>query len=223
MAYEVEFADEFGAWWDGLTIEEQESVAFSVRKLQDEGVNLKRPHADTVKGSAYPNMRELRVQHQGRPYRVLYAFDPRRVALLLIGGDKTGNMPGTGSSSLRPMQSTPLTFARFSGRDRHTTRKPSFQRSEDMARNFKELYDKMPRASRERVEERVKEFHHALALDDIRRARKLTQVEVAAKLGVDQGAVSKIEKRSDVYVSTLRQQIETIGGSLELRAVVPDV
>jgi hypothetical protein len=91
MAYEVEFADEFGAWWNDLTIEEQESVAFSVRKLQDEGMNLKRPHADTVKGSAYPNMRELRVQHQGRPYRVLYAFDPRRVALLLIGGDKTGN------------------------------------------------------------------------------------------------------------------------------------
>jgi hypothetical protein len=36
-------------------------------------------------------MRELRVQHQGRPYRVLYAFDPRRAAILLIGGDKTGN------------------------------------------------------------------------------------------------------------------------------------
>jgi ribosome-binding protein aMBF1 (putative translation factor) len=120
------------------------------------------------------------------------------------------------------MQSTPLTFARFSGNDRHTTRKPSFQRSEDMARNFKELYDKMPKASRERVEERVKEFHHAMALDDIRRARKLTQVEVAEKLGVDQGAVSKIEKRSDVYVSTLRKQIEAMGGSLELRAVFPD-
>lgn len=50
-----------------------------------------RPLADTVRGSEYPNMRELRIQHQGRPYRVLYAFDPRRVGVLLIGGDKTGN------------------------------------------------------------------------------------------------------------------------------------
>lgn len=91
MTYEVEFADEFGAWWNSLTVEEQESVAFSVRLLEDQGVNLKRPHADTVRQSAYPNMRELRVQHEGRPYRILYAFDPRRIALLLIGGDKTGN------------------------------------------------------------------------------------------------------------------------------------
>ena len=91
MAYEVESADDFGEWWDTLTAEEQESITFSVRLLEEEGVKLKRPQADTVKGSKYPNMRELRCQHEGRPYRVLYAFDPRRVAMLLIGGDKTGN------------------------------------------------------------------------------------------------------------------------------------
>lgn len=49
------------------------------------------PHADTITRSRHPNMRELRCQHQGRPYRILFAFDPRRVAILLIGGDKTGN------------------------------------------------------------------------------------------------------------------------------------
>ena len=91
MAYEVELSDEFGEWWDNLSVEEQESITFSVRLLQEEGVNLRRPQADTVKGSAYPNMRELRCQHEGRPYRILYAFDPRRTAMLLIGGDKTGN------------------------------------------------------------------------------------------------------------------------------------
>jgi hypothetical protein len=52
---------------------------------------LARPYADTLKGSAFPNMKELRVQHAGRPYRTLFAFDPRRCAILLIGGDKTGN------------------------------------------------------------------------------------------------------------------------------------
>jgi hypothetical protein len=59
--------------------------------LQESGPALTRPQADTIHGSNYRNMRELRIQHRGRPYRVLYAFDPRRVGVLLIGGDKTGN------------------------------------------------------------------------------------------------------------------------------------
>jgi len=75
-------------WWNSLTADEQESVAFSVRLLQEQGIHLKRPHADAIHGSMYSNMRELRCQHEGRPYRVLYAFDPRRTAMLLIGGDK---------------------------------------------------------------------------------------------------------------------------------------
>jgi hypothetical protein len=91
VAWEVEFTDDFGLWWDSLTADEQESVDFGVRLLEERGPWLKRPHADTVRGSKYPNMKELRCQHEGRPYRVLFAFDPRRVGVLLIGGDKTGN------------------------------------------------------------------------------------------------------------------------------------
>jgi len=89
--YEVEFTDEFEGWWNSLGTEEQEAVDFSVRLLEEHGIHLKRPHADTINRSRYPNMRELRCQHKGRPYRILFAFDPRRVAILLIGGDKTGN------------------------------------------------------------------------------------------------------------------------------------
>jgi hypothetical protein len=91
MAWEVEFSDEFGEWWDGLTPAEQESVDFSVSLLQGIGPTLKMPHSSGVEMSRHAHMRELPIQHQGRPYRVLYAFDPRRVALLLIGGDKTGD------------------------------------------------------------------------------------------------------------------------------------
>ena len=91
MAWEVEFTDEFGTWWDSLNEDEQDSVDFGVRLLQELGPYLKRPHADTVADSIYPNMKELRCQHEGRPYRILYAFDPRRIGILLIGGDKTGN------------------------------------------------------------------------------------------------------------------------------------
>ena len=59
--------------------------------LQKIGPSLPRPHADLIHSSRHPNMKELRIQHWGRPYRVLFAFDPRRCAILLIGGDKTGN------------------------------------------------------------------------------------------------------------------------------------
>jgi hypothetical protein len=91
MTWEVEFTDEFEGWWDGLTEDAQEDVAVGVNLLREQGSALTRPHADMVRGSDFTNMRELRVQHQGRPYRVLYAFDPRRTGILLIGGDKTGN------------------------------------------------------------------------------------------------------------------------------------
>jgi hypothetical protein len=91
MAWEVEFTDEFESWWSSLNADEQDSVVFGVGLLQAKGPTLARPYADTVYGSAYVNMKELRIQHEGRPYRVLFAFDPRRVGILLIGGDKTGN------------------------------------------------------------------------------------------------------------------------------------
>ena len=91
MKWEVEYTDEFGEWWDGLSEAEQESVRASVKLLGDFGPKLPFPHSSGIKGSRYGNMRELRIQHAGRPYRVLYAFDPRRCAILLIGGEKTGD------------------------------------------------------------------------------------------------------------------------------------
>lgn len=63
----------------------------SVKLLGDFGPSLPFPHSSGVTSSRHGNMRELRIQHRGRPYRVLYAFDPRRCAILLIGGDETGN------------------------------------------------------------------------------------------------------------------------------------
>ena len=89
--WEIEFTDEFGMWWDLLDEEEQESVAASVELLRQFGPQLGRPHADAVRGSRHSQMKELRTQHRGRPLRTLFAFDPRRSAILLIGGDKTGD------------------------------------------------------------------------------------------------------------------------------------
>ena len=89
--WEVEFTDEFEDWWQTLTETEQECLMASVRLLEELGPQLPRPHADTVKGSRHGHMKELRTQCQGRPIRTFFAFDPRRSAILLIGGDKTGD------------------------------------------------------------------------------------------------------------------------------------
>ena len=90
MPWEVEYTDEFEHWWKDLTHAEQESVAAHVELLEQRGPEVPHPYSSAVVTSRHGHMRELRIQHAGRPYRVLYAFDPRRVAILLIGGDKTG-------------------------------------------------------------------------------------------------------------------------------------
>ena len=69
----------------------QESVAIGVELLRQLGPQLPRPHADAVKGSIHTHMKELRTQHRGLPIRTLFAFGPRRVVILLIGGEKTGD------------------------------------------------------------------------------------------------------------------------------------
>jgi hypothetical protein len=87
MPWEVEYTDEFDEWFDGLGEEAQEDVALAVEKLEERGPALPRPLADTVEGSRHSNMKELRPL--GTNIRVLFAFDPRRMAILLIGGDKS--------------------------------------------------------------------------------------------------------------------------------------
>jgi hypothetical protein len=90
MQWEVEYTDEFGAWWESLTAEERDAIAYSIGLLEQHGPNLGYPHCSDVYGSKFGNMRELRSQCKGNPYRTFYAFDPLRKAILLIGGEKTG-------------------------------------------------------------------------------------------------------------------------------------
>jgi hypothetical protein len=91
VAWEVEYTDEFGGWWTNLTEAQQDRVAATVHLLAMRGPLLPFPHSSSIKGSRHEHMRELRVQSRGDPLRIFYAFDPRRTAILLIGGDKTGN------------------------------------------------------------------------------------------------------------------------------------
>ncbi len=90
MKWDVEYTDEFGEWWDSLDEADRRQVALSVTLLEKNGPALGYPYSSQIKGSRHKQMRELRSQSKGRPLRTLYAFDPRRKAILLIGGDKTG-------------------------------------------------------------------------------------------------------------------------------------
>ena len=90
MTWNVEYTDEFGAWWSALLESEQDSIAVTVTLLEQKGPFLPFPYSSSIEGSRHHHMRELRTQHRGDPYRVLYAFDPRRSAILLIGGNKVG-------------------------------------------------------------------------------------------------------------------------------------
>ena len=88
MAWEVEYTDQFGDWFWERDEGAQDAVVAAVEIVEERGPGLGRPLVDTIKGSRHANMKELRPR--GGNLRILFAFDPRRMAILLIGGDKTG-------------------------------------------------------------------------------------------------------------------------------------
>lgn len=89
-------------------------------------------------------------------------------------------------------------------------------------RNFRELLEAMPPGRQRRVEKRVRQALASMPLDELRKARAMTQLQLGQMLGVHQSEVSKIERRSDICVSTLVEYVEALGGHLEIRAVFPD-
>ncbi|MBN2161234.1 MAG: type II toxin-antitoxin system RelE/ParE family toxin [Spirochaetes bacterium] len=87
----IQRTSEIVAWVTGLDDDAKEAIYQSLLVLREIGPALGRPHVDTVKGSSFPNMKELRLQNKGRLFRIFFAFDPAREAILLIGGDKRGD------------------------------------------------------------------------------------------------------------------------------------
>ncbi len=90
MTWKVLFHDEFTAEFEQLPPEVQDELLAYVKLLQGVGYQLRRPHADTLKGSRHSNMKELRFKVNNGVWRVAYAFDPQRQAIILVAGDKTG-------------------------------------------------------------------------------------------------------------------------------------
>jgi DNA-binding Xre family transcriptional regulator len=91
-----------------------------------------------------------------------------------------------------------------------------------MPRNFRELQRKMTPGSRARSEAKANAMLKDMPLNELRAARAMTQEELGNKLGLKQAAISRMERRTDVYVSTLAKFVEAMGGQLEIREVFPD-
>jgi hypothetical protein len=89
--WQIEQTRTFEEWYFALDDADRENVLAALLMLRERGPMLPRPHADTVNGSQYRNMKELRIQSQGRPLRAFFAFDPQRTGIILCAGDKTGN------------------------------------------------------------------------------------------------------------------------------------
>ncbi len=90
MVWEINGTDEFAEWFGRLAETEQDEVIAVVELLADDGPTLGRPHADRIASFKYHNMKELRPRGEAKHLRILYMFDPRREAVLLLGGDKRG-------------------------------------------------------------------------------------------------------------------------------------
>ena len=90
MMWEVSATDAFDGWFADLPAASQVEVIAKVNLLKLLGPQLKRPHADTLNGSKHANMKELHANSKDQVLRIAFAFDPRRSAILLVGGDKSG-------------------------------------------------------------------------------------------------------------------------------------
>lgn len=91
-----------------------------------------------------------------------------------------------------------------------------------MAKKFSELIDAMPAPAHALAQERAAQMELQMSLSELRRARQLSQETLAKRLDISQGSVAKLEKRADMYVSSVRRVIEAMGGQLEIIARFPD-
>lgn len=91
MEWVVEFDEEFACWFEAQESGLQDELYAKLKLLAEFGPSLRRPHVGTINGSQYHNLKEIIVQYKGDPWRVLFAFDSRRNAILLVGGNKRGD------------------------------------------------------------------------------------------------------------------------------------
>lgn len=209
----AERTDEFDSWWQTLTDPEQRKVVASVEALQELGPSAGRPLVDSVEGSRHSNMKELRVT---QTMRIFFAFDSRRVAILLIGGDKAGKTKRFYKQMIRRRieSMTSISKARQRGNRHMASQGKAFSDLSDEVR-------KRPGAAEE-IDARKRAIVAAVRLNELRKQRGQTQAQLADLLGMTQANVSRIERSDNLYLSTLADYVDALGGHIEINAVFDD-
>jgi DNA-binding transcriptional regulator YiaG len=165
-------------------------------------------------------MKELRFDAADGVWRVAFAFDPNRKAILLACGDKSG-----GSEKRFYRQLIEKADTRFDGHLARIRREKEKQAKRPRQKEMKTLDQKIGELSparRKKIEARAAQLvAEEKSLRELRRAHKLTQARIAETLGIGQDQVSRLEQRSDLLLSTLRGYVEAMGGRLTIVAEFP--
>ena len=161
--------------------------------------------------SRHSHTRELRTQSGGEPLRTFYTFDPGWASILPIGGTKTGN-------DRFPQEYMPIAEVQY---DDHLNELREEGHSVSGRHQFQDSSEGFAPERRRRIEARKAELTAEMALRELRQAMAFTQQDLADRLRVRQPAVAKLEQRTDMYISSLRSYIESIGGKLRIVASFP--
>jgi len=208
MEWEVLLAPEFDAWLLKQERGVRVAIAAHAGLLKEFGPALGRPQVDTLKGSKLAHLKELRIQYQGAPWRVLFVFDPKRRAILLVGGINKASPDGIKQPS--PLQRSGIddTLPRW---------------RKTMARTLDDFIAALPHDEQYAIKQETERLiAEEMTLQALRKARARSQAQVGHALHIKQAAVSKLERRTDLYLSTLRSYIEALGGELDVVARFPD-
>jgi len=232
--WEVVFGDMFKATeWKEMDLEQRKAQMAAALALETAGPSGGRPLVGTLSDPAHPNLKELRYEvHAGTEvWRAAFAVDPERRAIVLVAGDKQGQDEVLFYRELlrKANKRYDAHLARLKvqhGREK-TGQDQSTQTGQELTMTTK-LSDLMADLSREdlqdvreRSQAHLKAIEEARRLDEIRRAVNKRQGDVAIAMGIGQNAVSQLEKRHDIQLSTLSRYVESIGFRLELSVVAP--
>ena len=207
---------EFDDWFAELGEPDQVEVMAKVQLLRVVGPALGRPHADTLKGSKYENMKELRARTKGAVIRIAFAFDAAlgdsSVCRQEVRGESEAVLQAIDCSRGRtlcaPLGPIPPTDAR---------------RNMSMAKSFEDLVMRTTtKRAREEAARRSRALLSELFLAEIRKQSGTSQSELARTLGIKQPSLSKLEQQNDMQISTLKRIIAALGGELEIFAQFPD-
>ena len=184
MAWTVLFDEDFNEWYQALEAGLQDEIMANVKVLKQCGPQLNRPRVDTVKGSAFPNMKELRVQYRGDPWRILFALIHDKAQSCWSVATRLGKKIGTWLTSGSLTRDLAAIFKAWN-QTRRANLWPSIQKTFSQHCQRRDRRRSWHAAGELMAEE--------LTLSGIREARRQSQAELASKLGVKQPAISKME------------------------------